>query len=205
MMSASSSSRPDVECHPVTPERWPDLETLFGPRGATGGCWCMYWRLPRAILRTNREAHQGSFAAFRGERRNRWTVGLCSGPAGGLVRYRATGELSSAGAVTHPQRRRCGAGMVRRVFFCEQGLSWERCDHGHVTSCGRVCQGTWGEDCRGLSHRAEDPAYPYGLSLDWAGLGLPASRLRRSRATVGHPSSDAIRDHGSVRGHEHGD
>lgn len=48
MMSSSSSSRPDVECHPVTPERWPDLETLFGPRGATGGCWCMYWRLPRA-------------------------------------------------------------------------------------------------------------------------------------------------------------
>ena len=21
---------------------------LFGPRGACGGCWCMYWRLPRA-------------------------------------------------------------------------------------------------------------------------------------------------------------
>jgi len=48
MISSSSSSRPDVECHPVTPDRWPDLETLFGPRGATGGCWCMYWRLPRA-------------------------------------------------------------------------------------------------------------------------------------------------------------
>jgi GNAT superfamily N-acetyltransferase len=48
MISSSSSSRPDVECHPVTPDRWPALETLFGPRGATGGCWCMYWRLPRA-------------------------------------------------------------------------------------------------------------------------------------------------------------
>jgi GNAT superfamily N-acetyltransferase len=48
MISSSSSSRPDVECHPATPDRWPDLETLFGPRGATGGCWCMYWRLPRA-------------------------------------------------------------------------------------------------------------------------------------------------------------
>jgi GNAT superfamily N-acetyltransferase len=47
-MSSSSLSRPDVECHPVTSDRWPDLETLFGPRGATGGCWCMYWRLPRA-------------------------------------------------------------------------------------------------------------------------------------------------------------
>lgn len=34
-----------VEVHPVTPARWADLEALFGPRGAVGGCWCMYWRL----------------------------------------------------------------------------------------------------------------------------------------------------------------
>jgi GNAT superfamily N-acetyltransferase len=33
---------------PVSPERWPDLERLFGPRGACAGCWCMWWKLPRA-------------------------------------------------------------------------------------------------------------------------------------------------------------
>ena len=33
---------------PLTPDRWSDLETLFGERGACAGCWCMYWRLPRA-------------------------------------------------------------------------------------------------------------------------------------------------------------
>jgi GNAT superfamily N-acetyltransferase len=32
---------------PLTPERWSDFEKLFGPRGATGGCWRMYWRLTR--------------------------------------------------------------------------------------------------------------------------------------------------------------
>jgi GNAT superfamily N-acetyltransferase len=32
---------------PLTPPLWPDLESLFGPRGACCGCWCMYWRLPR--------------------------------------------------------------------------------------------------------------------------------------------------------------
>jgi GNAT superfamily N-acetyltransferase len=32
---------------PLTPDRWPDLERLFGARGACGGCWCMYWRLAR--------------------------------------------------------------------------------------------------------------------------------------------------------------
>ena len=36
------------DIHSVTPERWEDLEELFGPRGATGGCWCMYWRLKRS-------------------------------------------------------------------------------------------------------------------------------------------------------------
>ena len=39
---------PTLEFHPVTPERWGDLERLFGERGAYGGCWCMWWRLPRA-------------------------------------------------------------------------------------------------------------------------------------------------------------
>ena len=33
--------------HPLTPDRWLDFEKLFGPRGACGGCWCMYWRLTR--------------------------------------------------------------------------------------------------------------------------------------------------------------
>jgi GNAT superfamily N-acetyltransferase len=28
---------------PLTPERWDDFDALFGPRGACGGCWCMYW------------------------------------------------------------------------------------------------------------------------------------------------------------------
>jgi len=39
---------PALAFHPVTPERWGDLEKLFGVRGASGGCWCMWWRLPRA-------------------------------------------------------------------------------------------------------------------------------------------------------------
>jgi GNAT superfamily N-acetyltransferase len=41
-MSASNFS-----FHPLTPDRWDDLEALFGKRGACAGCWCMYWRMPR--------------------------------------------------------------------------------------------------------------------------------------------------------------
>lgn len=29
----------------VTADRWPELETLFGPSGAYGNCWCMFFRV----------------------------------------------------------------------------------------------------------------------------------------------------------------
>ncbi len=32
---------------PLTPERWPDLEDLFGPKGACYGCWCNHFRMPQ--------------------------------------------------------------------------------------------------------------------------------------------------------------
>lgn len=35
---------PAVEIHPLTPDRWGDFETLFGPNGAVAGCWCMWFR-----------------------------------------------------------------------------------------------------------------------------------------------------------------
>ena len=40
-----TQSLPPLTYQPVTPERWEDFEAVFGPRGDTGGCWCMYWRL----------------------------------------------------------------------------------------------------------------------------------------------------------------
>jgi GNAT superfamily N-acetyltransferase len=41
---AKDTSEPYVFA-PLTPDRWTDLEALFGARGACGGCWCMSWRL----------------------------------------------------------------------------------------------------------------------------------------------------------------
>jgi GNAT superfamily N-acetyltransferase len=50
---------------PVTPDTWPDLEALFGPRGACGGCWCMYWRLPRAVFeQTKGEGNRSALKAL---------------------------------------------------------------------------------------------------------------------------------------------
>ena len=32
---------------PLTPKTWPDFESLMGPKGGVGGCWCMLWRQTR--------------------------------------------------------------------------------------------------------------------------------------------------------------
>jgi len=65
------------EFHPLVAERWPDLERLFGPRGACGGCWCMYWRLPRR-----------EYEAIRGEGARVALKGLVeSGAAPGILAY----------------------------------------------------------------------------------------------------------------------
>lgn len=38
----------DLTIRPLTPDIWSDFEKLFGPKGAYGGCWCMWWRLTRS-------------------------------------------------------------------------------------------------------------------------------------------------------------
>jgi GNAT superfamily N-acetyltransferase len=36
-----------IAVHEATAERWPDFQALMGPRGGSGGCWCLLWRLDR--------------------------------------------------------------------------------------------------------------------------------------------------------------
>jgi GNAT superfamily N-acetyltransferase len=31
----------------LTPDLWPELESLFGRNGACGGCWCQAWRIEK--------------------------------------------------------------------------------------------------------------------------------------------------------------
>jgi GNAT superfamily N-acetyltransferase len=47
---------------PLTPERWSDLQKLFGERGACGGGWCTTWRLTRAdFVRQKGDANKAAF------------------------------------------------------------------------------------------------------------------------------------------------
>jgi GNAT superfamily N-acetyltransferase len=42
--------------HPLDKTRWKDFETLFGERGACGGCWCMSWRSSKSEFEKNKGA-----------------------------------------------------------------------------------------------------------------------------------------------------
>jgi GNAT superfamily N-acetyltransferase len=64
-MSDRSRTAPStaLKIRPLTPDRWRDLEALFGERGACGGCWCMWWKLTRSQF--GRQQGPGNRRAFR--------------------------------------------------------------------------------------------------------------------------------------------
>lgn len=53
----------EVSIVPATAGRWADLEQLFGPRGACGGCWCLYWRLAPKVWQAGKSG--GNRAVLR--------------------------------------------------------------------------------------------------------------------------------------------
>jgi GNAT superfamily N-acetyltransferase len=56
-------AKPQLKFYPATPARWPDVEEVFGARGACAGCWCMFWRLPRKQWKAQKGI--GNKKAFR--------------------------------------------------------------------------------------------------------------------------------------------
>jgi GNAT superfamily N-acetyltransferase len=70
-----------LKVRPLTPKLWPQFEDLFGPAGACGGCWCMYWRIGSAYQKTPRETNKANFRAV-----------VRRGPPPGLLAF--DGELA---------------------------------------------------------------------------------------------------------------
>jgi GNAT superfamily N-acetyltransferase len=65
-----------MEIHPLTADRWDDLERLFGPRGAYGGCWCMWNRLSNS-----------EFEATSGDEKREMLRSIVDDRAPGLLAY----------------------------------------------------------------------------------------------------------------------
>jgi GNAT superfamily N-acetyltransferase len=76
MADSQVTSIPALEFHPVTPDRWPDLEEFFG-QGGHANCWCMWWRLKGP-----------EFDSQRGEERKQGLKAIVdSGEVPGLLAY----------------------------------------------------------------------------------------------------------------------
>ena len=43
----------DITVVPLTAGHWTDFETIMGPNGGYGGCWCMLWRQSKAEYDAN--------------------------------------------------------------------------------------------------------------------------------------------------------
>jgi GNAT superfamily N-acetyltransferase len=48
---------------PVTVDLWNNMVELFGPQGAAGGCWCMFWRIKGSQYSAN--GNKGNKAAMQ--------------------------------------------------------------------------------------------------------------------------------------------
>jgi len=70
-----------LDIRPLTPELWPQMEELFGRKGACNGCWCMYWRIGAAYHQRPREANRLALKAI-----------VEAGPPPGLLAF--DGELA---------------------------------------------------------------------------------------------------------------
>lgn len=67
---------------PLTPERFPDMETVFGERGVARRCFCMYWRRPDQGHRDDRD------------NKDRFADLVSAGRTPGLVGYVAQNDVS---------------------------------------------------------------------------------------------------------------
>ncbi|HZC66711.1 MAG TPA: GNAT family N-acetyltransferase [Candidatus Dormibacteraeota bacterium] len=61
---------------PATPDLWPAIENLFGPKGACNNCWCMYWRIGAQYRRNPPAKNKAAFKSV-----------IREGPPPGLIAF----------------------------------------------------------------------------------------------------------------------
>lgn len=134
--------------HPVTPDRWQDLVELFGPdRGASSGCWCMWWRQTAAeydrdhgarnrasMRRLVEEGRTPGLLAYRDGEPAGWVSLAPREEFGRIERSRMLGPVDDrpVWAVVcfyiHPRHRQAGVGTALLeaavAFARDRGARW---------------------------------------------------------------------------------
>jgi len=102
----------EFKTRPATPARWADLENLFGERGACGGCWCMFWRLPRKQYDANKGAkNKGAFQKI-----------VANGEQPGIIAY--LGKEPIGWCAVAPREQYIGLGRSRILKPVDEQPVW---------------------------------------------------------------------------------
>jgi len=186
-----------LRIRPVTPELWPALEDLFGPWGASNGCWCMFWRIG------------GAYRGHRDENRAALQEIVERGPPPGLLAFdgeQAVGwcQITPRSALPHldarPRFRRVDDEPVWSI-----SCFYVRRSHRRRGVCEALIRAAVKEARRAGAPFVE--AYPSptsggyrGYPSTFARLGFEAVagpimrlRLRRASRTRGRPPAAAGR------------
>ncbi len=97
----------EVVCHPLTPDRWADFETVLGGSGQSG-CWCMYW-----IHTQSATFRAGSAGGAAAPNREAFRARVAAGPPPGLLAYHGAEPVAWARITP----RDALPGLARSRFF----------------------------------------------------------------------------------------
>ncbi len=182
--------------HPLTADRWPDLEDLFGPqRGANSGCWCMWPRVAGVAFKAmDREDRKHAFhaivaagpppglLAYDGDR----AVGWCAvGPRVSLARFQSA---KTSRLVDEPGGPEMSPIYVISCFFIRTGYRKRGLTSRLAT-----------EAIEFLLHRAAEAA-DLGRGLRRHRLGIRVARLPGERSPLATPAPDAAHPRPAMRG-----
>lgn len=97
----------------LTAKTWPALEQLFGPNGADGGCWCMFFRLPGPEWK--RDMYEPNKKSLRALARSSEPVGLLA--------FDGDNPVGWVAVAPRPVYRRLERSLVARPTDPDEDLS----------------------------------------------------------------------------------
>lgn len=164
--------------HPLTADRWADLEDLFGPqRGANSGCWCMWPRLSGVAFK----------AMAREDRRDAFHAIVAAGPPPGLLAYDGKLAVGWCAVGPRPSLARFQSAKTSRLVDDPGGeLAEDEMPSIHAISCFFI---RTGYRKRGLTRRLAMAAIEFARQRGAAAVDIcaiePQKKLTWGEGFVG--------------------